>query len=380
MLALYSACDLALITPLRDGMNLVSKEFVASRKDKRGVLIISEMAGAARELTDALTINPNDVAEMAQKIKKGLEMPEEEQALRLDNMQRRIRNYDVRAWADDFMTELYNIKHRQQSFQIKLLDTYSKRRLYDAYRFTKKRLLLLDYDGTLVSFSPNPDQALPSAALMDLLKSLCEKEENNVFLISGRNSAWLELHFGKLPINLVAEHGAAYKWKNGHWLTDMQTHNEWKEQVHNIMEMYVRRCANSFVEEKDFSMVWHYRNANVEQGKLRAFELASELNEYIHNRHLQVLMGNKIVEVRQSGINKGAFIKRIIEQEDYDFIFAVGDDRTDEDMFKALMNNNSAFTVKVGPEASYAQYNLYTPQMVVSLLEGLDHLPAPAFT
>lgn len=378
MVALYSACDLALITPLRDGMNLVSKEFVASRKDKKGVLIISEMAGAARELTDALTINPNDVAEMAQKIKKGLEMPDEEQALRLENMQRRIRNYDVRAWADDFMTELHTIKQRQQSFQIKLLDSYSKRRLYDNYRYCKKRLLLLDYDGTLVSFSSNPDQAVPGAALIELLKSLCEKEANNVFLISGRNSAWLETHFGKLPINLVAEHGAVYKWKNDQWLTDMHTSNEWKGQVHNIMEMYVRRCANSFLEEKDFSMVWHYRNANVEQGKLRAFELASELNEYIHNRHLQVLMGNKIVEVRQSGINKGAFIKRIIEQEDYDFIFAVGDDRTDEDMFKALMKNKNAFTVKVGPEASYAQYNLYTPQMVVSLLEGLDHLPAHA--
>jgi trehalose 6-phosphate synthase/phosphatase len=376
LVALYSACDLALVTPLRDGMNLIAKEFVASRKDKRGVLVISEMAGAARELTDALTINPNDILEMAQKIKEGLEMREEEQAWRLENMQRRIANYDVQAWAEDFMSELESVKHKQESFRIKFLDEYTKRNLYDAYRSAKNRLLLLDYDGTLVPFSARPDMAIPDPDLLSLLKKLSENESNEVFVISGRSSSWLEKHFAGLPINLIAEHGARYKWKNEPWVTEIQTHQEWKEQVHNIMEIYVRRCANSFIEEKDFSMVWHYRNASITQGKLRAFELAKELNEYIHNRHLQVMMGNKNVEVKHSGINKGSFIKRIIHNNEYDFIFAAGDDRTDEDMFKVLIDRHKAFTIKVGPEASYAQYNLHTPQMVISLLEGMSHLPS----
>jgi trehalose 6-phosphate synthase/phosphatase len=373
MMALYTACDLALITPLRDGMNLVAKEFVASRKDKQGVLVISEMAGAARELTDALTINPNDVLEMADKIREGLEMSKEDQTKHLENMQKRILNYDVQAWANDFMTELKNIKGRQQSFRIKFLDDFSKRHLLDCYRNGQRRLLLLDYDGTLVSFSPNPDMATPGKKLLHTILNLCEQEENDVFLISGRSSTWLDQQFGFLPLNFIAEHGARYKQKNGQWITEVQTHNEWKEQVHNVMEMYERRCANTFIEEKDFSMVWHYRNANVEQGKLRAYELVSELNEYIHNRHLQVLMGNKIVEVRQSGISKGTSIKKVINGKNYDYIFAVGDDRTDEDMFKSLINNNNAFTIKVGPEASYAQFNLHTPQMVVSLLEGMSY-------
>jgi len=380
MIALYSSCDLALITPLRDGMNLVSKEFVASRQDKRGVLVVSEMAGAARELTDALTINPNDVLEVAQKIKEGLEMGEDEQALRLENMQRRIANYDVQAWVEDFMTELTNIKQKQQAFQIKFLDEYSRRSVYTAYKLAGKRLLLLDYDGTLVPFSSTPDAATPSEELLQLLSGLSETPGNDVFLISGRSSSWLEKYFGKLPLNLIAEHGARYKWKNSEWLTELQTHNEWKEQVHNIMEMYVRRCANTSLEEKEFSMVWHYRNANIEQGKLRALELVSELNEYIHNRHLQVLMGNRIVEVRQSGINKGTFLKKIIDNEHYEFIFAVGDDRTDEDMFKALIHKTNTYTIKVGPDASYAQYNLHTPQMVVSLLNGMKHLSRPVLT
>lgn len=380
MIGLYTSCDLALITPLRDGMNLVSKEFVASRKDKKGVLIISEMAGAARELTDALTINPNDVLDIAQKIKEGLEMKEEEQETRLAAMQKRIASYDVQAWADDFMTELYNIKQKQQSFRVKFLDYYTKSSLYDAYRHSAKRLLLLDYDGTLAPFSSNPDQAIPQKDLLTLLTKLSEVEENEVYLISGRSSSWLEKHFGTLPLHLIAEHGARYKEKNGQWITEVQTHNEWKEQVHTIMQMYERRCANSSVEEKEFSMVWHYRNCNVEQGKLRAYELTNELNEYIRNRHLQVLMGNKIVEVRQSGINKGSFIKRVIEAGEYDYIFAVGDDRTDEDMFRELTNKSNTYTIKVGPEASYAQYNLHTPQMVVSLLEGMSHMSSPLLT
>jgi trehalose 6-phosphate synthase/phosphatase len=374
MVALFSACDLALITPLRDGMNLVAKEFVASRQDKKGVLVLSEMAGAVRELTDALTINPNDVVDMANKIKEGLEMPEAEQAARLEDMQKRIAGYDVQAWADDFMLELAQVKKRQQSFQIKFLDEYCRRDLYEAYRNSNNRLLLLDYDGTLVSFSNDPDKAGPGVELLDLLKELCHIPGNNVYVISGRSSTWLQNHFGQLPLNLVAEHGARHKWKDGDWITHLQTNNDWKEQVQNIMEIYVRRCANTFIEEKDFSMVWHYRKAGIEQGKLRASELMNDLHEYIHNRHLQVLMGNKIVEVRQSGINKGSFIKSIIDRDTFNYILAAGDDRTDEDMFRTLINRKDAYTIKVGPDASYAKYNLHTPQMVISLLEGIKRL------
>lgn len=375
MVALYTVCDLALITPLRDGMNLVSKEFVASRRDKRGVLIISEMAGAAKELTSALTINPNDVHEIAAKIKEGLEINEEEQAERMNQMQRRIANYDVKAWAEDFMAALENIKHRQQSFQEIFLDEFSKRTIYDCFRNASKRLLLLDYDGTLVSYAENPKQAIPGNDLKQLLYELCQKEKTDIYLISGRNSAWLDEHFGSLPLHLIAEHGAKCKLKDGEWNKEIQTHSEWQEKVHNIMTMYVRRCPNSFVEEKEFSTVWHYRNADPDQGKLKAKELMCELNENINKRHLQVTMGNKIVEVRNRGIDKGTAIRKILSGHNYDFIFAVGDDKTDEDMFKTLVGKPNCFTIKVGPKASYAQYNLMKPQMVVSFLEGLNHLP-----
>ncbi|HUC80571.1 MAG TPA: bifunctional alpha,alpha-trehalose-phosphate synthase (UDP-forming)/trehalose-phosphatase, partial [Flavisolibacter sp.] len=360
MLALYTACDLALITPLRDGMNLVAKEFVASRKDGQGVLVLSEMAGAARELTDALVINPNDIIEMAQRIKDGLEMAPDEQQWRIQNMQRRVENYNVKTWADDFMTELKLVKEKQEGFQIFFMDQHSKRELLDGYRRAKSRLLLLDYDGTLVQHVGDPDKAVPGQNLRRLLKELASREENDVYLISGRSSAWLSKHFGDLPVAMIAEHGARLKQQDGEWHTEIQTHNEWKAQVHSIMEMYVRRCPGSFIEEKDFSIVWHYRNCNVEQGKLRALELISELNEYLHHRHLQVMKGHKIVEVRNSGIDKGTSIRKVLQKKQYDFIFAAGDDRTDEDMFKMLVDQRQSYSIKVGPDASYAKFNLHT--------------------
>jgi len=374
MVALYTACDLALITPLRDGMNLVSKEFVASRADEQGVLIISEMAGAARELTDALTINPNDIKEMAQKIKEGLTMELSDQQQRMVNMRRRVQQYDVRTWATEFIDAVHKIKALQASYHVQFLDSFSRGDVIDKYRRAKKRLLLLDYDGTLVSFAAKPESAVPSQRVLDMVKQLSTPVENDLFIISGRSSSWLEQHFGHLPANLIAEHGARYRFYPYDWVSDMNAQQEWKDGVRAIMEAYTRRCAGSFVEEKDFSMVWHYRNAAPEQGRVRSFELTNELKDFTHHRQLQVLVGNRIVEVRHSGIDKGSFLQRLLKTQDYDFIFAVGDDRTDEDMFRTLVGNPYACTIKVGAEASYAQYNLHTPQMVVALLESLGRL------
>ena len=219
---------------------------------------------------------------------------------------------------------------------------------------------------------------LTDQQLVQLLTELGSGKNNDVLIVSGRSSQWLEKHLGNLPVSLVAEHGARSKSEDGLWITEIQTHSDWKGQVHQLMEMYVRRCANSFIEEKDFSIVWHYRNCNIEQGKLRAQELSAELHEYLHNRHLEVLQGNKIVEVRNSGIDKGTAVRKILQKDDYDFIFAVGDDKTDEDMFRMLMHKKNCFSIKVGTDASFARYNLHTPQMVLSLLENMNQLSSLA--
>jgi trehalose 6-phosphate synthase/phosphatase len=371
MLALYTACDIALITPLRDGMNLVSKEFVASRKDEKGVLIISEMAGSARELTAGLSINPNDTFEIAAKIKQALEMSEQEQRERLIPMRQRIKDYDVQSWAQDFLNQLYLIKEKQKEFQIALLDDHNKGSLITAYCEANKRLLLLDYDGTLVPFSALPNLALPSTHVKNTLAQLCKDKRNDTFIISGRPAQWLEQHFADMPINLIAEHGAKMKIYNNEWITEVRKMDDWQQQVFAIMKGYEKRCVHSFTEIKEFSIVWHYRNAAPEQGKLRAAELLTELHAFIKNKNLQVLCGNKNIEVRNSGIDKGSIVKKVLNKEGYDFVLAIGDDRTDEDMFHLLMNDERSYTIKVGLHASYAKYNLLTPQTVISLLDTL---------
>jgi trehalose 6-phosphate synthase/phosphatase len=374
MVVLYTACDIALITPLRDGMNLISKEFISSRKDQQGVLILSETAGAARELTDSLTINPNDIVEISDQVRVALEMTSDEQTQRMENMQSRIKQYDITAWVDDFLQQLDSIKKRQLKFQIRFIDEPAKRAIFDSYRKSKRRLLLLDYDGTLVSFASLPLEAKPDIHLIELLESLTKKEENEVYIISGRESVALENWIGHIPLNIISEHGARIKLKGKGWQTQVLTSYDWKPTVRTIMNSYVKRCANSFTEEKDFSVVWHYRNANQDQAKLRSLELIAELSEYTHNLELQVMPGNKIVEVRSLGIDKGKAVRKILLNSDFDFILAAGDDKTDEDMFKVLADLNNVYTIKIGADASYANYNLHTSQMMISMLDAMSTL------
>ncbi|HEU4860464.1 MAG TPA: bifunctional alpha,alpha-trehalose-phosphate synthase (UDP-forming)/trehalose-phosphatase [Chitinophagaceae bacterium] len=376
MVGFYVTCDVALITPLRDGMNLVAKEFVASRQDKKGVLILSELAGAARELTDALTINPNDTKELAEKISEAFSMNVEEQHRRIETMQARIKQYDIFTWADDFLAQLKNIKKKQQEFQVKFMDDVSRMTMLEHYRKARTRLFLLDYDGTLVNYFPSPLNARPGHALLELLGDIASQSQNDLFIISGRDRNILEKWFGQLPLNIIAEHGASLKLCGTEWRDLLIEKRDWKADIKKIMDSYVKRCANTSLEEKRFSILWHFRNANAQQAKLRASELIMELNQFGHNLGLQVILGNKIVEVKNKEISKEQTVRNILSKWQYDFILAAGDDVNDEEVFRVLAGNENAFTFKIGGDASFAKYNLHTPQMVLSTLHTLNHIMA----
>ncbi|ANI88780.1 hypothetical protein A9P82_05445 [Arachidicoccus ginsenosidimutans] len=374
LIALYTACDMALITPIRDGMNLVAKEFVASRKDKLGVLILSEMTGAAKELSEALLINPNDNKEIATMIKYGLEMKPEEQSQRITTMQNRIKKYDVNAWATDFFTQLNSIKDLQLKFEVKFLDNISKANLLSSYVDASQRLLLLDYDGTLTPFSEQPSEAVPSEELLQILEQLSRDPQNDVYIISGRDGETLERWLGHLPsLGLIAEHGAKIRTGNNGWraTSGLTSATEWMHKVEDIMDKYVAKCPRSFIEKKEFSIAWHYRNVEIALGQVRAKELQAELQQTVAALPLNVLMGNKVIEVKFKGNNKGSAAEKIIKSKKYDFILSVGDDRTDEDMFLKVAKLPQAFSIKVGSEASFAKYNLHTSYMVLSLLHAL---------
>jgi len=367
LVALYSVADVCLVTPLRDGMNLVAKEYLAAKTDGKGVLILSEMAGAAKELGESIIVNPNNAEEMVETLAEALKMPEAEQIERNRAMQKRIQRYDVVRWAEEFMDRLTSTKRLQEGMQARTLSPEMKMKLSSAYRNAKRRLLLLDYDGTLIPFFGKPEEAQPGDDLLQLLERLCANPDNQVVLLSGRDKDTLEKWFGTSTMGLVAEHGVWKKEKAWEMIEPLT--GDWKEEIRPLLELYMDRTPSSFIEEKEFSLVWHYRKSDSELSAMRLRELTDELVDLTANLNLQILEGSKVVEVKNSGISKGRAALQWIAKEDWDFILAIGDDRTDEDMFEVLPE--IAYSLKVGPGSSLARFNLKSQGDVVSLLEEL---------
>ena len=368
LVALYNIADVAFVTPLRDGMNLIAKEFVATKSDQTGVLILSEMAGAAKELGEAIIINPNNKEEMLNALKEALTMTEEEQKERNKIMQKRLKRYNVVKWANDFIDRLCYIKRMQQELCIRKLTSKIRKRLINDYLKSNKRLILLDYDGTLVPLVEKPENAKPDSELIVILKNLVQESKNEVVIISGRDKNTLEKWFGSLNLGLIAEHGVWIKDKKWEMIEPLK--NDWKEQIKPILELYVDRTPGSFIEEKEFSLVWHYRKSDPELAEIRARELKDALLHLTANLKLEVLEGSKVIEIKDAGINKGRAALRWIQKEKWDFILAIGDDRTDEDVFAVLPK--SAYSIKVGLSASQAKFNVDSQEDIRKLLRELE--------
>lgn len=367
--ALYAVADVALLTPVRDGMNLIAKEYLASKQDGKGVLILSELAGAAQELPEALIVNPNNQEEIVSTLKEALTMSEEEQITRNRVMQERLQRYNVVRWAEDFLDRLQGIKRVQQELAAKTLTVRLQEELVKAYCKSERRLLLFDYDGTLVPFADNPKDAAPDGPLLALLDDLAQQSGNMVVIISGRDRKTLANWFSSLNLALVAEHGAWIREQNGEWETIEPLTSDWKEEVRSLLERYVDRTPGSFLEEKEFSLVWHYRKADEAFAEVRIGELKEDLDSILAHRPLGVLEGNRVLEIKNAGINKGRVVYHWIPQEKWDFLLAIGDDATDEDTFRALPKE--AYSIKVGLEPSHARFNLASPISVRRLLDAL---------
>ena len=369
LVALYNIADVALVTPLRDGMNLIAKEFIASKRDGRGVLVLSEMTGAAKELGEAIMVNPNNREQVAEALKEALEMPEEDQIERNRIMQIRLQRYDVIRWANEFVDKLLEAKKAQRELGQRRLTQQMRNSLIDHYLKSKRRLILLDYDGTLIPFVVRPERARPDERLLELLRSLSNEPKNEVVIISGRDKATLENWFGSLNMGLVAEHGVWIKERGGNWEMIEPLKNDWKEEIRPILEIYVDRTPGAFIEEKEFSLVWHYRMADPELGEVRARELKDALLQLTVNLNLGVLEGNKVIEIKNIGINKGRAALRWIKKEKWGFILAIGDDWTDDDVFAVLPE--LAYSIKVGLGPSRARFNLDSIMDIRLLLEEL---------
>ncbi|SHG22764.1 bifunctional alpha,alpha-trehalose-phosphate synthase (UDP-forming)/trehalose-phosphatase [Flagellimonas flava] len=368
LIDLYTSSDIAWLTPLRDGMNLVAKEYIATRIDKTGVLILSEMAGSAYEMNEALLINPNNFEQQADTLKAAITMPKEEQMARNMFLQNRLERYNVEVWANEFMHAL-NKKSEgdDDAFVSQKMSPSILNKVTKQYSEAKKRLLFLDYDGTLTGFHKDPQKATPDDELYQLLDQLHNDKNTTLFLISGRDKQTFTKWFLDRKYNMIVEHGVWISTGGEEFKMLENVKGEWMEKIKPVLESFVDRTPGSFIEEKNYSMAWHYRNTDPDFGEKRATELNTVLTSLIGNDGISVLNGNKVMEVKSSNVNKGRASVRMMGEDNYDFIFAIGDDWTDEYMFQELPE--TAVTVKVGLKKTQAKYYVENTKRVRELLK-----------
>jgi trehalose 6-phosphate synthase/phosphatase len=267
------------------------------------VLILSELAGAAAELSESILVNPLDKDELANAIQQAMMMPEDDQRSRLMLMQGRLKSYHVVSWVQDFLSQLQDVKNRQRDEEDKYLTATGRATIVEAFHQAKTRSLLLDYDGTLVPFTRYPRQAVPDRNLIRLLSTLSTEPNTTLTIISGRDSSTLGEWFSSLCVNLIAEHGAAIKKQPDNWIHETADQT-WKALIRPTLDLFVARCPASFVEEKNHTLAWHYRNVDDDLGFIRSRELLDNLFHLIRNGQLQVIDGNKVIEIRVAGIDK----------------------------------------------------------------------------
>lgn len=369
---LYRNADVLIVTPIRDGMNLVVKEYIATRSDKKGVVIVSETAGVASELAEAIIVNPNNIAETAKSIKIALEMPVIEQIEKNSILHNRLKRYNVDYWANDFLEKLRNVKIKQEEHYVLRLTSNIIKKMFKDYQKSTKRLFLLDYDGTLVDFCDKPEKAKPDAEVINLLKNLKKDPKNEIIIISGRDKNTLDEWFSNLNINLVAEHGVWRKQPRVSWKLAETLSDEWKEVIRPVLEVHAARTPGAFIEEKKYSLAWHYRKCDPDLAFIRLSELKEALINLTNNLNIGILQGNKVIEVKNTSINKGSAASQWLNNQDWDFIIAIGDDWTDEDMFKVLPEN--AYSIKVGFGTSHALYRSESVDDVRKLLKDISSL------
>ena len=233
------------------------------------------------------------------------------------------------------------------------------------------KLILLDYDGTLVGYTLDPERALPSDRVIGLIQKLSTDPSLKVIIITGREHQDIERMVGNLSIDIVADHGAMIK-ENGEWREFITDRGLWKEEILSLMQDLISERPDSFIEEKKYALTWHYRNLEPLGGYILSRDLIRKLTSKANSLGLKIFDGNKVVEVVPEHIGKGNVIQYLLKKNNYDFIMAIGDDKTDEEMFKILMDNKSGITIKVGVGISCAKYKLSSVNEVLTFLELLS--------
>jgi trehalose 6-phosphate synthase/phosphatase len=368
MVALYNVADVLLVGSLRDGMNLIGKEYVAARNSERGVIVLSEFAGGSRELSEAILINPYDRDASIGALAAALKMPSRKQAVTFARMKHRQQRNTALNWSVTFLESLRNIKIRQANIQSHSFNARTASKVTSAYQAAKKRLLLFDYNGTLVPVPKDGRTKPPPPALLHLLDRLSRNKRNRVAIITDNSRPLIDRWFREHHVDLIACSDAAFR-RNGKWTDEPELATSWQEEARPILEKYVIRTPGSYIDEKRYALIWHFENAENELGEVRARELIDDLRSFTGMENLQVNELGSLIEIRNAESHKASMLRNYLDEEKYDFIFAVGDDQSNEAMFAVLPDD--ACTVRIGSTITSARYNLSDQTRLLSFLDEL---------
>jgi trehalose 6-phosphate synthase/phosphatase len=374
LLALYRAADALIVSSKRDGMNLVALEYIASQDPTDpGVVLLSEFAGAISALSHTLAINPWDIEDSANKMKLAVTMSDQEKICRMNTMQSYIKSYTSTEWAISFMAELSRpVPERLQKDPPRLdlsdisIHTVCNRLLAPE---PKRITIFVDYDGTLVPICLRPEDAVLSDESKTLLRNLVSYPWLDIVVVSGRDSKFLQEQFREFPIHLASEHGAkSYDPTNGRWRRHVhRSRADWYPDALKIMKDYADRVPGSRVEKKQYAIAWHYRLAPPEYGDLQSKKLAEELEIGLANLPVSIIRGKKVIEARAIEADKGVFARSFLEASPaHTGSLVIGDDATDEDIFKAIRGRG--ISIRIGPGPSAADFALLSQADVLVFL------------
>ena len=389
LVATYRRADVMLITSLRDGMNLVAQEFAFCQtvpglpRRWNGVLLLSELAGAAQVLPGAVLVNPWHVGGIVERLAEAAVLTQEERKARLETMASRVAQLDSRRWAATFLSRLDTWARRRRRSRVATpLSEASRRRLVKRFARARKRTILLDYDGTLRELTAHPELASPTAEILDLLVDLSALPGTQVHLVSGRDRATLGRWFGSLPVWLSAEHGFVERVPGGAWRQLLDVDLKWLPRMERVLRRVASEVPGTHVERKACAVAWHYRQAEPEYGAWRAKELLLMVEQLLPGVPAEILLGHRVVEVRAVGVNKGVYVARLFPhgREHNHVVLAIGDDQTDQEMYAALPPGSSSLHVGTGHPLGPTrhQHQLPDPESARALLRELVDVVRPA--
>ncbi|KAL2482834.1 hypothetical protein Fot_44278 [Forsythia ovata] len=416
--AYYAISECVVVNAVRDGMNLVPYKYTVCRQGspyldealglegsaapRKSVIIVSEFIGCSPSLSGAIRVNPWNISCVAEAMHSAISMPDSEKELRHEKHYKYVTSHDVAYWARSFDQDLeracaqyyqkrcWGIGFGLNSRVVALGPNFRKlsvEHIVSAYKNTSSRLILLDYDGTMM-----PQDLVnksPCQEVISVLNGLCNDPMNVVFIVSGRGKDSLEKWFSPCErLGLSAEHGYFTRWtKNSAWEScGLAVDLSWKNLVLPIMEHYTEATDGSSIEQKESALVWHHQEADPDFGTWQAKELLDHLESVLANDPVVVKRGQHIVEVKPQGVSKGVVVENLMTTmrntgKPPNFVLCIGDDRSDEDMFESIASSVASrslpdtaevFACTVGQKPSMAKYYLDDTVDVIKMLQGLS--------